>query len=131
MTEEDWITRSLRAMHAGEPGYDPEEAKRKFREGVERMERDPEYAAYIRQLADEADMDFAALDQAEETTVQLTSPEVPEIDPRVREAFDETIAEHPYPGQGDREGLDEDALPVHRPGWRHLLLAERPARCTG
>jgi hypothetical protein len=37
--------------------------------------------------------------------IALSSPEVPEIDPRVREIFDETIAEHPAWRQ---RGLDPD-----------------------
>jgi hypothetical protein len=87
---EDWITRSLRAMHADEPGYDPELAMERFREGVRRMETDPEYAAYIRRLAEEADMDLAA---NETVTVELTSPEVPEMHPGIRQAFHEAMEE--------------------------------------
>jgi hypothetical protein len=58
---ENWIIRSLRAMYQGEPGYDEAAALARFHAGVERMETDPEYAAYIRRLAEEADMDWAAL----------------------------------------------------------------------
>lgn len=47
-------------------------------------------------LADQADEDFAALELGEQATVQVTSPEVDEIPPQIREIFDDTIAEHPY-----------------------------------
>jgi hypothetical protein len=63
---EDWITRSLRAMHQDEPGYDPGAAMARFHEGVRRMETDPEYAAHIRRLAEEADADLAAMEEADE-----------------------------------------------------------------
>ena len=63
--DENWIIRSLRALH-DEPGYDHEAAVARFHEGVARMETDPEYAAHIRQIADEADADLAAMEEADE-----------------------------------------------------------------
>jgi hypothetical protein len=63
--EDDWIIRALRALH-DEPGYDQEAALARFRADVERMETDPEYAEHIRRIAEEADADLKAMEEADE-----------------------------------------------------------------
>jgi hypothetical protein len=58
-----WVIRELRALHGDLPGYDEQLAMRKFREGIRRMETDPEYAAYIRRLGEEASADLAVMEK--------------------------------------------------------------------
>lgn len=64
---DDWVTRTLRAAHWDEHGeFDPEAAIARYHEGVRRMETDPEYAAHIRRLAEEADAETDAAIAAEQ-----------------------------------------------------------------
>jgi hypothetical protein len=64
-----------------------------------------------------------------EVTIELSSPDVPVIDPRIREIFDETIEEYPYE-HAEEEGVRGSDILDRRTGHPRLL-SRQCSTCVG